>query len=38
MLCELPFYDELNIVQAVTAFKNYARSCSIEILKDKGET
>ena len=35
MLSELPFYNELNIVQTVTAFKKYARSYSIEIIKDK---
>ena len=35
MLHELPFYDELNIDQTVAAFKNYARSYNIEIIKDK---
>ena len=35
MLRELPFYDDLNIVQTVTAFKNYSRSYKIEIMKDK---
>ena len=35
MLNALPFYNELNIVQTVTAFKKYARSYSIEIIKDK---
>ena len=32
MLCELPFYDELNIVKASNAFKGYARSYSIEVI------
>ena len=35
MLSELPFYDELNIVPTVTAFKKYVRSYRIEIIKDK---
>ena len=35
MLQEITFYDELNIVQTVTAFKKCARSYSIEIIKDK---
>ena len=35
MLSELPFYNELNIVLTVTAFKKYARSYSIKIIKDK---
>ena len=35
MLSELPFYDELNIVKAAKAFKRYARSYNIEIIKDK---
>ena len=35
MLRELPFYDELNIVKSAKALKNYARSYSIEIIKDK---
>ena len=35
MLKELPFYDELNIFEIVTAFKKYARSYIIEIIKDK---
>ena len=34
-LSELPFYDELNIVKTAKTFKNYARSYSIEIIKDK---
>ena len=34
MLQEITFYDELNIVQTVTAFKKCARSYSIEIIKD----
>ena len=32
---ELPFYDELNIVKTAKAFKRFARSYSIEIIKDK---
>ena len=36
MLRELPFYDELNLVQTVKKFKKYARSYNIEIMKDKG--
>ena len=35
MLRDLPFYEELNIVKTVEAFKKYARSYSIEIMKDK---
>ena len=35
MLCELPFYDELNIVKISKAFKGYARSYSIEITDSK---
>ena len=35
MLSELLFYDELNIVKTAKAFKKYARSYSIEIIKDK---
>ena len=35
MLCELPFYDELNIVKTSKAFKGYARSYSIEIIDPK---
>ena len=35
MLIQLPFYDELKLVQTVKAFKKYARSYSIEIMKDK---
>ena len=31
---EITFYDELNIVQTVTAFKKCTRSYSIEIIKD----
>ena len=34
MLSQLPFYDESNIVQTVTAFKIYSRSYSIEIIKN----
>ena len=37
MLRELPFYDELNIVKSAKALKNYARSYSMEIIKDKDE-
>ena len=35
MLIQLPFYDELKLVQTVKAIKKYARSYSIEIMKDK---
>ena len=35
MLNELPFYDELNVVKTTKAFRRYARSYSIEIIKDK---
>ena len=35
MLSQLPFYDEWNIVQTVTAFKICARSYKIEIIKGK---
>ena len=35
MSSELPFYDELNTVKTAKAFKKYARSYSIEIIKDK---
>ena len=37
MLSELPFYVELNIVKTAKAFKGYAKSYSIEIIKDKDE-
>ena len=33
MLSELPFSDELNIIQTVTTFKKYAKSYNIEIIK-----
>ena len=35
MLHELPFHDEFNIVQVAKAFRKFARSHSIEILKNK---
>ena len=35
MLHELSFYDELNVVKTTKAFRRYARSYSIEIIKDK---
>ena len=35
MLCELPFYDELNIVKISKAFKKYGRNYSIEIINSK---
>ena len=35
MLHELPFYDESNVVKTTKAFRRYARSYSIEIIKDK---
>ena len=31
LLCELPFYKELNIVKTSKAFKAYARSYRIEV-------
>ena len=34
-LTELPFYDELNIVETEKALKNYSRTYSIEIIKYK---
>ena len=33
ILSELPFYAELNIVKTAKAFKKYARSYSIEIIR-----
>ena len=38
MLHELPFYDELNVVKTTKAFRRYARSYSIEIIKDKNRS
>ena len=35
MFREVPFYDELNIVNTAKAFKRYAKGYSIEITKDK---
>ena len=37
MLRELPFYDELIIVKTAIAFKKYAKSHSMEIIKEKDE-
>ena len=36
ILCELPFYNELNIVKISKAFKGYVRSYSIEIIDSNG--
>ena len=38
MLRELPFYDELNIVQTSKAFKGYARSYSFEVKDSKDQS
>ena len=38
LLCELLFYDELNIVKTSKAFKGYAKSYSIEIIDSKDLT
>ena len=35
MLRELPFSNELGIVRALTTFKGYSRSYSIEIIDSK---
>ena len=35
MFREVPFYDELNIVNTAKAFKRYAKGYSTEITKDK---
>ena len=35
MFREVPFYDELNIVNTAKAFKRYAKGYNIEITKDK---
>ena len=35
MLCEVPFYGELNFTKTSKAFKGYARSYSIEIIDAK---
>ena len=35
LLHELPFYDELNIIEISEAFKGYARSYKVEILESK---
>ena len=37
ILSEVPFYDKLNIVKTPKAFKIYAKSYSIEIMKDRNE-
>ena len=31
LMCDLPFYDELNIVKTPKEFKGYAKSYSVEI-------
>ena len=36
LLRELPFYDELNVVEISKAFKGYARSYKVEIIEPKG--
>ena len=36
ILCELPFYTELNIVKIPKAFKEYVTSYSIEIIDSNG--
>ena len=33
LLHELPFYEELNIVRKLEAFKRYARSYKVEIVQ-----
>ena len=35
LLCELPFYDELNIEKISKAFKRYARSYKMEMIDSK---
>ena len=35
ILCQLPFYDELNIEETSTVFKGYVRSYSIKIIDSK---
>ena len=35
LLHELPFYDELNVVEIAKAFKKYARSYKVEIIDSK---
>ena len=35
MLCELPFYDELNFAKTSKAFNKYGRNYSIEIINLK---
>ena len=35
LLHELPFYDELSVVEIPKAFKRYARSCKVEIVDHK---
>ena len=37
MLIDLAFYDELNVVKTKKTLKKYARSCIIEIMKNKDE-
>ena len=38
VLHEISFSDELNIVETSKAFKGYATSCSIKLIKDKDGT
>ena len=35
LLHELPFYDELNVVEISKAFKGYARSYKVEVIEPK---
>ena len=32
-LVELPFYEQLSVIKTDQAFKGYARSCKVEIIK-----
>ena len=35
LLHELPFYDELSVVEISNAFRRYARSYKVEIIEPK---
>ena len=35
LLHELPFYDELNVVEISKAFKGYSRSYKVEVIEPK---
>ena len=37
LLSELPFYEELNVVKTDHAFKGYAMSCKVELVKKKDQ-